>query len=282
MPENPNSKLYSLLNKADLFLEKNIDKTAEKLAKSYEKVLEQIQKEISSLYQKYGDEIKLSYAYDRLNNLWRNVSRELAKITGANKEALERQFRDIYTENYNLTTEAFNKSLNASLSFGQLDNKLVNAALYNPYDKIKWSERMKSHAQIYTQEIKNSVTTGLLTGQGYAKITKGITERTDILANKTIRIVRTEGHRIQSASRITGFDASIIAAENLGIKTERVWLATKDSRTRDDHREMDGSTANKDGLWRLPGGQLVEGPGLTGIAEQDINCRCTTFLRVNI
>ena len=64
MPENPNAKLYSLLNKADLFLEKNIDKTAEKLAKSYEKVLEQIQKEISSLYQKYGDEIKLSYAYD--------------------------------------------------------------------------------------------------------------------------------------------------------------------------------------------------------------------------
>jgi hypothetical protein len=103
---------------------------------------------------------------------------------------------------------------------------------------------------------------------------------TEMSANKTIRIVRTEGHGTQSVGRKLAVDNIEGAADRLGVKIKRVWVATNDDRTRDSHLAMDGKEADDDGLFTFPSGVRTEGPGMSGVAEEDINCRCTVRVEV--
>ena len=68
--------------------------------------------------------------------------------------------------------------------------------------------------------------------------------------------------------------------KTLGMKIARVWVSTKDGRTRDSHKAMDGQEADKDGFFHFPGGGQTAGPGLSGIAEEDIHCRCTVIMQI--
>ena len=52
--------------------------------------------------------------------------------------------------------------------------------------------------------------------------------RLEIDMNKTLRIARTEGHRVIEES---SYD-SLVHAENMGIKAKKRWVATLDERTR--------------------------------------------------
>ena len=94
-------------------------------------------------------------------------------------------------------------------------------------------------------------------------------------ADKTIRIVKTEADRVQRKARLIQTEKAKGAAERLGMKLKKIWVATKDDRTRDRHAEMDGVEADDDGVFTLPDGVTTDGPGLSGVAEHDINCRCT-------
>lgn len=57
-----------------------------------------------------------------------------------------------------------------------------------------------------------------------------------------------------------------------------VWLATNDERTRQTHRDVNGTSPNDDGVWVFPDGSALKYPGdPAGSAAEVINCRCTTI-----
>lgn len=59
---------------------------------------------------------------------------------------------------------------------------------------------------------------------------------------------------------------------------DKVWLATKDSRTRPSHREMNGKRVPADGQFRLAGVD-VDGPGDPALPPAEvINCRCSVAI----
>jgi len=65
-----------------------------------------------------------------------------------------------------------------------------------------------------------------------------------------------------------------------GVVEKRAWVATRDGRERTSHRDLDGKEAGLDEPFRFVSGdnegKPVEYPGGSGIAGEDINCRCTT------
>lgn len=66
-----------------------------------------------------------------------------------------------------------------------------------------------------------------------------------------------------------------------GVVEKRAWVATRgDGRTRASHAAMDGVEASIDAPFKFVEGEnagaTVEYPGGSGIAEEDIQCRCTT------
>ena len=281
LKDDINKRISDLLKKADTNAEKLIAAHERNLVKAYRRALAEIKKKIAAVYEKYGDNVQYSdlVAYNRLTNLEQQIAQEIKTLTNESIKTTTKAIKDLYSEQFYRAGFAFEQSLGVKLGFGLLNSDVIKASVLNPLDRIKWTDRMKDHAQTYMKQIQTELTQGLIQGEGYGKIAKRIVEKTGINASKVIRIVRTEGHRVQSAANQLSYDKTQAAADRLGLKTVKVWIATLDNRTRDSHAEMDGKEANEDGIFNLPSGATTEAPGLSGVAEEDINCRCTTIMQ---
>lgn len=94
-----------------------------------------------------------------------------------------------------------------------------------------------------------------------------------IIPNRSETIARTE---TISASN----QASMFGARATGLDLDKEWIATRDGRTRPDHADADGQRVPLDQPF-VVGGVEMDAPGASGVAEEDINCRCTQGYHVN-
>jgi uncharacterized protein with gpF-like domain len=277
-----NQKLSALLNNADKAVDRSIGIYEKQIIHAYRNALEAIKKKIADMYEDYGEKVTYDEmnAYNRLAVLEGKIAEQLRELTGENIKLTRKSIKESFTESYYRTGEAMETGFNVKLGFGQLNPNVISAAILNPLDRIKWPDRLKDHVNKLNQSIQEEISQGLIEGKGYAKIARGITKRTKICNHKAITIARTESGRAQSSARVLAFEKSESAANRLGVKTTRVWVATNDGRTRDSHASMDGQEANEKGKFVLLSGVETDGPRLSGIAKEDINCRCTTSLKI--
>ena len=96
------------------------------------------------------------------------------------------------------------------------------------------------------------------------------------------RVETVMGDRIRSSGEAIA-RTEVIGASNGGtleawkqsdVVEDKVWLAALDDRTRDSHVEAHGQTVGLDEDFTVGGGS-GPAPGQIGIAEEDINCRCS-------
>lgn len=143
----------------------------------------------------------------------------------------------------------------------------------------KISEGLYKRLGIDTKTLKNSiranVSRGIASSMSWAQVARNIENRMNIGMNRSYRIARTEGHRIQNEAR---FDAQI-AAKNMGADVVKQWDATLDGRTRSTHRGLDGQIQEVEKPFESPGGGKAMFPGGFGIAAEDVNCRCASLQR---
>ena len=86
-----------------------------------------------------------------------------------------------------------------------------------------------------------------------------------------IRTARTSVTAAQNAGRMDSYHA----AEGMGIKLKKQWLATLDGRTRHAHAMLDGQTAETDKPFHVDGYEIMY-PGDTSAPGYLVyNCRCT-------
>jgi uncharacterized protein with gpF-like domain len=218
-------------------------------------------------------------SYNRLKNLEAQIIDEVKKVTNENTKSIKSKLQFFFSESFNQTSYAVETSLGVDLGFGLLDPLVAEVTYKNLFEKIKWEKSIQDHAQKYITDIRQELTQGLIQGKGYGKIAAIITDKTGINANKALRIVRTEGHKVQNAARILSYDKTEAAAGRLGLESARVWVATLDARTRDSHGEMDGQEADAEGMFHYPNGGVTPAPGVQGPAEEVINCRCNTAIQ---
>ncbi len=280
--EEVNIRLAKLLSKADADVEKILKEFEPNLIRAYKSSLENIKKEIAWIFEKYGAKVTYGQmqAYNRLTGIEKEIAQELKNLTGETVKLTTKKFKETFTEGYYRTAFALEVGTGFKLGFGTLNKSLVEAAILNPLDRLKWTERMGITTETYTRVINQEVATGLNQGTGYVNIARAITDKfggkgltEPGLYPRMLRIVQTEGHRVQNAARVTAFDKSERAAELLGVETERVWLHPDGVKEpREDHIKMNDKPANKEGKFILPDGTVTDGPGLTGKPEHDINC----------
>jgi hypothetical protein len=246
------------------------------LVKAYKKALKEIQSKISDMFVRYGDDVKYSdmASYNRLTNLEKQITDQLKILNGEVVAITKTAVKETFQLNYYYTGFVLERSTQVKLGFGLLNPSVIEASIYNQLDAIKWTDRQKQHSVKLVQQIREEITQGLIQGKGYPNISRAIREKTELTAGKTDRIVQTETHRVQTQGRIAGISKAESAAERLGMKIKRVWVATLDNKTRDTHAELDGKHADDEGLFHVRK-LITEGPGLFGVAEEDINCRCS-------
>jgi len=92
--------------------------------------------------------------------------------------------------------------------------------------------------------------------------------------NNSIRIARTEGHRIGIQSAMDAQEK----AKKKGADIVKQWDATLDGRTRDSHRLLDGQIRELDEDFEV-NGKHASAPSMFGDPAEDINCRCALLQR---
>lgn len=144
----------------------------------------------------------------------------------------------------------------------QLDSK-ISQGLYN---------RLGEDVPSLKRKIMTQVSLSMVTGQTYTQCAERLAAITRIGFNNSVRITRTEGHRIQCTAAMDAMEG----AKDKGADILKVWDATLDGRTRESHRAVDGEirelTAEFSNGLQFPGDP-------DGRAAEVISCRCAVLQR---
>lgn len=90
----------------------------------------------------------------------------------------------------------------------------------------------------------------------------------DVIRNRSRVIARTESILASNKGTLMGYQST-------GLDLRKLWIATADDRTRDDHYEADGQVVDLNGQFEV-GGHYCDMPGDPSLpAGQVISCRCT-------
>ena len=111
---------------------------------------------------------------------------------------------------------------------------------------------------------------GIAQRLSYAEMARNLSATTKVDFNKTFRIARTEGHRIQQEAT---YNLQARAKEK-GAKIFKQWDSTLDMKTRPTHRELDGQMIGVNDYFHSSGGGKSLYPGGFGDPKEDCNCRC--------
>lgn len=104
------------------------------------------------------------------------------------------------------------------------------------------------------QQITASVTSSILQGKSIPKIANDLQSRMQNMSRTSaIRTARTAVTAAQNAGRLDTYRA----AQDMGIKLKKRWLATLDGRTRHEHRILDGQTVDIDKPFTVDGYELM-------------------------
>ena len=122
------------------------------------------------------------------------------------------------------------------------------------------------------KQITASVTSSILQGKSIKHMADDLQKRiTTMSRDSAIRTARTAVTGAQNAGRMDSY----AAAEKMGVKLKKQWLATLDNRTRHAHAMLDGQTVGIDKPFKVDGYDIMF-PGDTSAPGYLVyNCRCT-------
>lgn len=143
--------------------------------------------------------------------------------------------------------------------------ELVDAFRVPPKLQLEWTELTAQRLKLYwtaegdqfRNEVQGALIDGLTRGQGVDQVAQRIKDRLSVSRSRATLIARNElgnaaAHAMQESQRLGGV-------------TQYIWRATKDSRTRPEHKARDGKVFNWDD------------PPWDGHPGQPVNCRCVAL-----
>lgn len=252
----------------------SIDKDLQAFYKSYQ---DGVEKQLKEWLDKYGD---LSFSkkieFERLIN----INNEIRQILGQPSIDIANTIKShVLTEGsnaYNGVYHSLETGYNINLNFNFLDEKYLEKLMNAPVAGSTLSKRLYKYCDKLASDTSNAIARGMMFGYGYDRIALEIQTITEANYRQALRIARTEGGRVRSTTTQKGYEE----AKKKGVDLKKQWMATLDVKTRQDHSQLDGQVRDIDEPFEVNGYE-GQGPRMFGVAEEDINCRCTTVTVVN-
>lgn len=206
-----------------------------------------------------------------LKELDKGISEAMSQVDIIQEEPVRQAYTQLYTQV-------------GGYYASQVFNGLKSAKGFQTKDQDDLFLRfMQSWVALEGAELVTNVTANT---KAYLKqiLEKGIEQ--NLTVEEIARNMRDSG-RIAGITRARVISRSeIIRASNLGslqgakssnLNLRKVWLATRDSRTRIDHAEADGQKVGMDDFFIVGGEELQYPADYRGSASNVIQCRCTQF-----
>ena len=266
-----------------------------RIVRIYSDALSGIREELRKLYRKYQKDGKLSNAdktvYNRLKQLEEHIRDVLNRKNLEIDNLLKMLTAEQYEESFYRMAYAFDTAGGISFRWGLIPEEAVREIAYSPLEKLAASEAVRKARDGAFERIRRDIELAIIRGDsfqtlarrigrslGVAKTGNGYEYSRSGLTAKAMTIARTEGMRALNA----GHQRAYQEAREMGCDIVEMWDATIDSRTRPSHGALDGKYRDEEhGGWYVPElGRYVEGPGKSGEASFDINCRCRVTAHV--
>ena len=249
--------------------EKNI---INELKKTYEQAEKDIDEKIQMLM---TDELTQSkiYQIEYQKALKGQIDTILDKMNSDNYESIHEYIKNCYEDSYIGTM--YDLQAQGIPLMIPIDQELVVKAIQLD-SKVSGSlyEAMGVNVKDLKKSIRSEISRGISQGFAYQDMARNINNTMKIGLNKSIRIARTEGHRVNQESTFDG----MTKAKEKGADVVKQWDSTLDGKTRPTHRQLDGQLRELNENFEVAG-HKAKYPGGFGIASEDVNCRCCILQR---
>lgn len=163
----------------------------------------------------------------------------LADVELTKSEAL---YLDTIEESYYKTAFDFQKGIGYGMYVAELSEKTMKGILANPWSGGNYSNRVWKNTDYLAECLNEIVTSGLLSGKSWTKMSKAIQEKNLV---KTIQGEMDKGkfaaHRlIRTETAYMNEQASLLSMQDNGVEAVEI-LATLDKRTSDICQKADGN-----------------------------------------
>lgn len=275
-------------------IEEHREKGAEKeIRKACQELLKELRHYLADTYTQYAEDDALSYSILQRHGAYarflEEVEQKINDISPEVKRLIRSTVDQTYENTYNGMIDCVKKAgidPVATAGLKACTPDIIRRAVENPVSKLTLNDRLEKHRKEIVYNIKQDISVGLMNGDRYSTMANRIKRSVDGDYKKAVRIARTETHRVREAGN---HDAAVSVNDALkgstaGIRMTKTWRTMKDERVRPvkakgknrkyDHRKMEGVTIPVDEAFTLPSGAKTLAPGQSGVAGEDINCRC--------
>lgn len=252
-------------------------KEIEKLQKEYEQAKKSGDKENAQNIGKRLSRAKRERTLKnkRFKELSETVAAELANVNRTALAYINGELPEVYALNYNALKESVDGV--GGYSFTLVDAETVkNLATTDksllPYKTLNVPKDKRWNIQKLNAEVLQ----GILQGERMDEIAKRLSDVIGMNESAAIRNART----MVTGAENKGRQDSYARAELDGIILKKRWIATRDSRTRDAHLELNGQEREQDKPFSNAIG-LIMFPGDPGAHPANVyQCRCTMRAKV--
>lgn len=279
--------------------DKELAALEKRIAAEYRKAAKELQEKIDDYFAKFEErdkkqlqrvkDGKLSmqeYKQWRLAQIGRGErfetlrDRIAERMTRANEVAaayINDKTPGIYTLNRNYAAYTIEQQVGADVGFDLWDEQTVKRLIVEqpdlmPYYPPKRAIKRGIDLAWGKRKISEQITSGILQGESIKHLADRLQKNIpNMNRDSAIRAARTAVTGAQNAGRLESYRA----AEEMGIKLQKQWMATLDNRTRHDHAAADGQTVEEDKPFIVGGYELMFPGDPKGPGHEIYNCRCT-------
>lgn len=276
MAENNNPKITNQ-HDIDGYIDRKIMTAEKEIEILFANRLKEIKQELADMFSKYqSDDVYVTWTefnkYNRLNKELERIGQMLTQDYREVAKIIKQSQQNVYIEKYLMSLYLYEMASQTSMDFDVPTQAIIQKAIEQPVDLIKLVPTLERHRNNVLKKIRIEITKGIVNGKGYTHIAKALRDDLGMSKAQAQRVARTEAGRAMSQA---GLDSAKVARDN-GLSMHKRWLATKDNRTRDTHRHLDGKAIDIDDNFHSSG-CVGQAPKLfVGVAsaKENINCRC--------
>ena len=245
------------------------------LKQTYTKALADVKAKLKVLLVRQEETPTPSIAYQVQfqENLQRQIEGAINTLKNGSLTGVENFLNKIYEDSY-LGTIYSIQGQGIPINIG-IDHEQLARTVHRKTDTYQFSDRLYKNVDQLAVSYKSQITRGIANNSGYSKIAKQIALETEANYKQAMRIVRTEGGRVKSEAKLNSMDK----AKKEGADIVKQWDSTFDSKTRAEHRHLDGQIREIGEPFEDSQGRTAQAPHKFGVASMDINCRCIVVER---
>lgn len=253
-------------NKSMKYALKSLIEVEKELISNYMEALTAIRAELLKVQDKLGSNPTMAEMtkYNRFQALRDSIESQLKLLARQNYKLIEANRKNNFLAAYN------NEIDDMGISLANIDNESLKKFLSTPISGMTVPEILKDLSYDTKKKLDRIIAQTLIHGKSIDKTAREIKESINVSAKRAVTIARTETLRAMSMGQEEWFNRM----QARGFDVRKKWVSKIDSRTRPDHISMNDQIADEEGYFTFPSGGTTTAPRQSGIAEEDINCRC--------